>query len=164
MIRALLVSLALMTACTKTPAANSDASQPPAPPVAVTGPRVTFPDGFVVAVEIAADDELRAQGLMYRDHLKPGQGMLFFFQRDGEYPFWMKNTMIPLDIIWIDANRRVVHIKESVPPCKVDDCPSYAPNAVARYVLEIAAGESRKHSLRIGDELKFDQTEHVTPR
>ena len=138
--------------------------QPPAPPVqpvAVTGPRVIFPDGFVVRVEIAADDEMREQGLMFRDQLRPGTGMLFFFPQEGEYPFWMKNTRIPLDMIWIDANRRIAAIKHDVPPCKIDDCPSYPPKAVAKYVLEVSAGVAKQHGLKVGDVLRFEETENV---
>jgi uncharacterized membrane protein (UPF0127 family) len=140
-------------------------SSPPPPPVAETaappaqsaaaGPRVVLPDGFVVSVEIAADDELRAQGLMFRDHLEPGKGMLFVFPRDDVFSFWMKNTRIPLDMIWIDKDRRIVGMKENVPPCHVDDCPSYGPGVVARYVLEVAGGEAAKHHLKVGDSVQF---------
>ena len=156
----------LALACAKSPAA------PPAPPSAAApppvaaseGPRVIFPDGEVVRVEIAADDETRAQGLMYRSELRPGTGMLFFFPQDGEYPFWMKNTRIPLDIVWIDSARRVVHVKHDVQPCRVENCPSYAPNAIARYVLEVPAGVAKQHGIEAGDQLRFEGTEHVVVR
>ena len=123
-----------------------------------------LPDGFVVNIEIADDDQLRAQGLMYRDHLAPDAGMLFFFAREDEYPFWMKNTRIPLDIIWIDSNRRIAHVKHEVPPCRTPDCPSYPPNAKAQYVLELAGGEAAKHGLKAGDLLRFEGTENVVAR
>lgn len=156
-------------ACTKpapppapeTAPADVTASQPVA---TASGPRVIFPDGFVVNVEIAADDELRAQGLMYRDHLRPGTGMLFFFPTDGVYGFWMKNTRIPLDMIWIDANQKVAHVKFNVPPCHVRDCPSYNPGVPARYVLEVAGGEAQRHGLKTGDQLRFEQTEGIVGR
>jgi uncharacterized protein len=128
------------------------------------GPRVIFPDGWVVRVEIANDDDLRAQGLMFRDHLEPGAGMLFFFPEDGEYAFWMKNTRIPLDMIWIDADRRVAAVKFEVPPCKADPCPSYPPNARARYVLEVAGGVARQHGLKAGDVLRFEGTDGIEAR
>ncbi|HVE70888.1 MAG TPA: DUF192 domain-containing protein [Thermoanaerobaculia bacterium] len=120
------------------------------------GPRVTFPDGHLVRLEIANDGELRAQGLMYRDHLPPDRGMLFLFPEDGDYPFWMKNTRIPLDMIWIDASHRIAAVKFEVPPCKADPCPSYPPNARARYVLEVAGGVARQHGLKAGDSLRFE--------
>jgi uncharacterized membrane protein (UPF0127 family) len=161
----LVVMLALF-ACTK-PMPPANETQPPATqsaPAVATGPRVIFPDRFVVNVEVVADDDLRAQGLMYRDHLDPSAGMLFFFPEEGEYPFWMKNTRIPLDMIWIDASRHIAHVKSDVPPCVTADCPSYAPNARAKYVLEIAAGGAKRHGLKAGDALQFVGTEHVVAR
>jgi hypothetical protein len=155
------VLMLLAITCGKTP--------PPEPPaqsatVEQTGPRVIFPDGFVVRVEIAADDENRAQGLMFRDQLRPGTGMLFLFPQDGEYAFWMKNTKIPLDMIWIDSTRRIAAIAHDVPPCYIDDCPSYPPGATARYVLEVAAGVAKQHGLKVGDVLQFEQTEGFVAR
>jgi uncharacterized membrane protein (UPF0127 family) len=154
-----LVILTLLASCanpTPPPASSSAATGNAARPVAAAGPRVIFPDGFVVRVEIANDDDLRAQGLMFRDHLEPGTGMLFLFPEDGEYAFWMKNTIIPLDMVWIDSSRKVAHVKVNVPPCKVPDCPSYPPQAQARYVLEVAGGVARDHSLKAGDSLRFE--------
>ena len=129
-----------------------------------SAPRVIFPDGWAVRVEIANDGELRAQGLMFRDHLAPDAGMLFFFPEEGEYGFWMKNTRIPLDMIWIDSDRRVTAVKFEVPPCKADPCPSYPPNASARYVLEVAGGVARQHGLKAGDVLRFEGTEGIEAR
>lgn len=149
----LVLVLLLAVGCSNPQPPSAEASRPAA------GPRVTFPDGWTVAVEIANSDELRAQGLMYRDHLAPDAGMLFFFPDEGEYPFWMKNTRIPLDIIWVDSNRRVAHVKFEVPPCRSDPCPSYAPNAPARYVLEVAGGVARQHGLKAGDVLRFEGTD-----
>ncbi len=148
--------LLLAMSCSKpgpAPSPAAPASQP------ASGPRVIFPDGWTVRVEIANDDDLRAQGLMYRDHLAPDSGMLFLFAQDGEYPFWMKNTRIPLDMIWIDATQRVAAVHFEVPPCKADPCPSYPPNARARYVLEVAGNEARKHGVKAGDQLRFEATD-----
>ena len=126
-----------------------------------SGPRVIFPDKFVVSVEIAADNDARAQGLMYRDHLDPDKGMLFVFPEDVVTSFWMKNCRISLDMIWIDTNRKIVGMRENVPPCKVEDCPSYGPGVAARYVLEVGAGEAAKHKLKVGDVLQFVETDVV---
>jgi uncharacterized protein len=130
-----------------------------------TGPRVVFPDGFVVSVELAADDELRAQGLMFRDQLRPGTGMLFLFNGDEERSFWMKNTKIPLDMIWIGSDRRIVGIMENVPPCVTPVCPGYSPGPVkSRYVLEVAGGVAKQHGLKVGDPLRIDGIENVVVR
>lgn len=125
-------------------------------PAAAAGPRIVFPDGFAVSVEVAANDETRQQGLMYRDQLAENRGMIFLFTQPGEYPFWMKNTLIPLDMIWLDAAHRIVHIAHDVPPCKADPCPSYPPNAQSSYVLETAAGVAARHKLKDGDVLRYE--------
>lgn len=157
----------LFLACTQqssapTPTETTQTTQTAAP--VASGPRVVFPNGFVVSVEPVADDELRAQGLMFRDHLDPGTGMLFFFPEDGVYSFWMKNTRIPLDMIWIDAAKKIVHMKNDVPPCRIDNCPSYDPGVPARYVLEVAGGEAARNGFRVGDVLRFEGMDHIVAR
>ena len=129
-----------------------------------TLPTVTFPDGYVVRVEVAANDELRAQGLMYRDRLREAHGMIFLFARSDVYPFWMKNTLIPLDILWIDESRRVAHVKFNVPPCQADPCPNYDPGVPARYVLEVAGGVAKGHGIKTGDQLAFSGLDGITIR
>lgn len=156
-----LIAVAFLFTCAKQP--SPPAQETKTMPVQ-SGPRIVLPDGFAYSVEIANTDDLRAQGLMYRDQLKPATGMIFFFAEDGVYPFWMKNTMIPLDMIWIDANKRVAHVKSDVPPCKIENCPSYDPGVPARYVLELAAGEAAKHRLKAGDPLRFEGMDDVAVR
>lgn len=139
---------------------------PPAapPPAATSGPTITLPDGFVVHVEVAADDPTREQGLMYRDRLPDDRGMIFIFPQAGLYPFWMKNTLIPLDMIWIDGQKMAVHVAHDVPPCKADPCPSYSPNANALHVLELAAGVAGKHKVVTGSMLRFEGLDNVIVR
>ena len=165
--RAVAIAVAMLVGCAKPQTAapaQPQASGSTMEVKAEAGPRVTFPDGYVVSIEIAANDEMRAQGLMFRDQLRPATGMLFLFPKDDEYPFWMKNTRIPLDMIWLDASRRIVHIKHDVPPCRIENCPSYPPNAIARYVLEVAGGVAKEHGLKPGDVLRIDGTENVVVR
>ena len=159
------ISLLLLLAlgCGGASVSGTGAAEPPAANDA-NPPSVIFPDGFVVRVEIAANSELRAQGLMHRDALRPGTGMLFFFPGDSAYSFWMKNTRIPLDIIWIDSSKRIVDVKHDVPPCVADPCPSYHPAGPARYVLEVAGGVAREHGLKAGDDLRFANVDHVEAR
>lgn len=115
--------------------------------------QVAFKDGVRVSVEIADTDRLRQRGLMFRERLAPDEGMIFVFPASGDYPFWMKNTLIPLDMIWVDAGRRVVAIAHDVPPCEKDPCPTYPPNATALYVVEVAAGFASAHGVAVGDVL-----------
>jgi len=158
-----IATFALLAACNSR--VQDTAQTPPTGTIATqTESRVIFPDGFTVRIEIAADDATREQGLMYRDRLAEDAGMLFFFTKTDEYPFWMKNTLIPLDIIWLDEQRRIVHIGRDIPPCRAEPCVSYAPGAKARYVLEIAAGVAAKHHLAEGSVLRFEGVERVVVR
>ena len=120
---------------------------------------VVFPDGTRVAVEVAANEEARARGLMFRTQMAPNEGMVFVFDEVGFYPFWMKNTLIPLDMIWVDPKLTVVHVAPSVPPCKADPCPSYppppSPKGDALYVVEVVSGFAKRHGIEPGDVLKF---------
>lgn len=104
-------------------------------------------------VEIADNQALMQKGLMYRDYLDKNKGMLFIFEESGIYPFWMKNTLIPLDIIWIDKAEQVVYIEKRAQPCKSDICQSYNTNKDAKYVLEINAGLSSELGINLGDKL-----------
>jgi len=118
--------------------------------------RVIFPDGTKVTVEVVDTEATRERGLMFRKGLAPDAGMIFVFDAVAFYPFWMKNTLIPLDMLWLDAGARVVSIARSVPPCKADPCPSYSPDADALYVVELAAGFARQHNVKVGDVLKLE--------
>ena len=104
-------------------------------------------------IEIAKTQEEREKGLMYRSHLEENKGMLFIFQDEEIYPFWMKNTLIPLDIIWINKDLEIVEIKNNFQPCEEDSCPSYKPKQKAFYVLEINAGLAEKYGFKEGDKI-----------
>jgi uncharacterized protein len=147
--------LSCVLACAQRASTPAPATPAPAASNAVS-PRIVFPDQSAIAVEVASDDATREQGLMYRDHLAGDRGMIFLFLQAGEYPFWMKNTLIPLDMIWMDAEHRIVHIAHDVPPCKADPCPNYPPNAKASSVLELAAGVAARHHLADGNVLRFE--------
>jgi hypothetical protein len=109
------------------------------------------------SVEIADTPEERERGLMSRVALKEDGGMLFVFEKEDVYKFWMKNTLIPLDMIWIDGGGRIVFIKENVQPCKAESCESFGPGEKARYVLEINGGMTKLRGIDVGDsaEIKF---------
>jgi uncharacterized membrane protein (UPF0127 family) len=106
-------------------------------------------------VELARTDEERRQGLMFRENLGNNQGMLFIFDEERHYPFWMKNTLIPLDIIWIDKNQKVVFMRENARPCTTTECETIYPPHKALYVLEVNAGVVNEINLGLGDVLQF---------
>jgi uncharacterized membrane protein (UPF0127 family) len=105
-------------------------------------------------VEIASDEPARTRGLMFRDTLEEDRGMLFVFEREQPLAFWMKNTKIPLDIIYFDDERRLVSVA-SAPPCTTPQCPNYPSDAPARYTLELKAGTARRIGARRGDPITF---------
>ena len=108
------------------------------------------------SVEIADDDDERSRGLMFRDDMAADHGMLFIHDNEAPQSYWMKNTRIPLDILYFDNNRKLVSQQRDVPPCSLGDgCPPYPSNAPARYVLELNAGEAARLKLENGAELKF---------
>jgi hypothetical protein len=105
-------------------------------------------------VELAKTEAERERGLMRRTQMDSDKGMLFVFDSDGIYPFWMKNTLIPLDMIWLDGDGKVVYIYKNARPCEEEDeCSNIIPPDSARYVLEINAGEADRIGLKEGDEL-----------
>ena len=87
---------------------------------AETGPAVVLPSGARYRVEIASNPESRAQGLMFRESLAAGRGMLFLFPGPSVEAFWMKNCNFPIDIVWMDAGRKVIYVIAHTPPCKDD--------------------------------------------
>jgi len=105
------------------------------------------------ATEIADTPEKHARGLMFRTQIKADYGMLFVFAEEEIRSFWMKNTLIPLDMIFLNNEKQVIDLFCSVPPCRSDPCPSYTSALPARYVLEIAGGTAKRLKLKIGDKI-----------
>jgi uncharacterized membrane protein (UPF0127 family) len=115
-----------------------------------------FPSGREFSLEIAADPESRRLGYMYREHVGPGDGMLFLFESTDHHGIWMKNCKVALDIVWLDAQWRVVEIVHDLPPCPAEgDCVPVRPMRVARYVLEVAAGVAAEAGLSVGDHVEI---------
>ena len=113
-------------------------------------------DGRQYSVEIADDDRERQHGLMFRDAMEEDHGMLFIHDAQMPLAYWMKNTKIPLDILYFDNDRKLVSQQRDVPPCSLGDgCPPYPSDAPARYVLELNAGQAEKIGLKEGDVLTF---------
>lgn len=108
------------------------------------------------SVELAKDDAERARGLMFRDSMEQDHGMLFIHDAQEPQSYWMKNTKIPLDILYFDNDRKLVSQQRDVPPCSLGDaCPPYPSDAPARYVLELNAGQAERLKLQDGATLTF---------
>jgi uncharacterized protein len=103
--------------------------------------------------EIADTPEKQSRGLMFRQKIKDNYSMLFVFPEEDTRSFWMKNTLIALDIIFLNRRQQIVDIFAAVPPCYCDPCPAYTSKLPAQYVLEINGGLAKKLKLQIGDKI-----------
>jgi len=119
---------------------------------ASTGSYVTI-KGHDIEVEVVSSQEEQALGLMFRTELAANHGMLFVYNQPAPLSFWMKNTRIPLDILFFDHNLELINVSENTPPCRTPRCPGYPSTAPAQYVLEINAGLSQKWQLVAGEKL-----------
>jgi hypothetical protein len=117
---------------------------------------LTLPSGKVLQAEVMVSDEDRAMGLMFRPSLPLDRGMVFIFETADFHAIWMKNCKFPIDIVWLDEQRRVVHVAEAVPPCKAEPCPVYNPMRRASYVVELNAGQARREKAVLGARIRFD--------
>jgi len=144
---------ALASACGAAPGGSSAPAPTPAAVAAAAGPRAEMPSGAVYRLELALTPEQQALGLMYRESLPEKAGMLFVFGDADPHHFWMKNTMIPLDMIWMDESGKVLYVSANTPPCKADPCATYGPDGPARQVLEIAGGMATKEKVTVGAQL-----------
>ncbi len=106
-------------------------------------------------VELAKTKAQHERGLMYRKSMSEDRGMLFIFPESNFWSFWMKNTNIPLDIIWLDEDRKVIDMVKGARPVKIENPPSFTPVSQARYALEVNAGFAEKNNIEIGDEAVF---------
>ena len=119
---------------------------------------VTFPNGKTVLAETMLRDIDQMRGMMFRDSLAKDHGMLFVHPAEEKVPYWMYQVRIPLDIIWMDHDRRIVEISANTPACTSKssrECPSYGGHEKARYVLELAGGGVALYGLHVGDALSF---------
>lgn len=111
-------------------------------------------------VEIADTKEKRSKGLANRASLSEDEGMLFIFQSEDRYPFWMKGVNFPLDFIWIKGSQ-VVDLLENIPPAdpgqKDESLPIYAPKEAVDKVLEVKAGTISRLQIKVGDKITIEQ-------
>ena len=118
---------------------------------------LTIPNGQTIKVETMIDPKDQLRGMMFRSSMQPGHGMLFLYREAASHPHFMYQTLIPLDIIWLDADRRIVEIAASAPPCRTQasKCPTYGGGQPSKYVLELAGGMAAKYGLKAGDQIRF---------
>lgn len=162
--------------CATTTASDTATMPPPAaphpaPPVPLVSPPPTHSTllgqmlpitaeatiaGEVIQLEVARTAYEQAMGLMYRAELPDNHGMLFPFDPPRMVNFWMKNVLIPLDMVFL-KDGKVVAIAANVPPCTVIDCPLYGPKQPVDQVLELRGGRAEELNLQVGDtiDLRF---------
>jgi uncharacterized membrane protein (UPF0127 family) len=118
---------------------------------------VTLPDGQQIRAEVLVRPEEMARGMMYRDSLPKGRGMLFIHDKPALYRYWMHNVKIPLDIIFMNETHKIVEISADTPPCTSDpkDCLTYGGHELEQFVLELGGGEARRLGLLAGQSLTF---------
>ena len=149
--------LLLLVACSNG-VKHDDATVVTVPEAPRSMPKVVLGPDATVSVEVVATEPKIQKGLMYRQHLPPDDGMLFMMpgehalERDG-WPFWMHNTLIPLDLIWIDKDMKIVEIFENA---KVRDDDEVGGHVPSRYVLEVNAGYVAAHHIATGAKVRFD--------
>lgn len=154
---ALWLAILLTAGCSQSAPPPDVTAQPNAKTTRTEMPHAILPDGFVVDLELAITPQEVSDGLMYRPSLPEKRGMLFIFEADRYPAFWMKNTLIPLDLVFLDSSGTVVDIAANVPPCASDPCPTYSPKNPARAVLEIVAGAAAAHGVEPGTAVTFER-------
>jgi uncharacterized protein len=124
------------------------------PPALRTG-KVTFtnPQGTTIDVEIAENDHDRQRGLMYRTNMPADHGMIFAFDEKTNHSFWMHNTCIPLDMLYLDGDGLIVGIEENTPTLSND---TFEVGCESQYVLEVNAGWTRAHGVMAGQRAKLE--------
>lgn len=148
---ATLLGLAL---CSAFPTAAAGASRAEA----IAEHRAVCIRGVCFDAEIAVTAAERSQGLMFRETLAKTSGMLFVFPEEAVHRFWMKNTRIELDIVFIGADLKVVSIARRAQPCRKDPCDLYGPEGKVAYALEIAGGLAEANGFRTGDLVEFRES------
>ena len=122
------------------------------------GQQVYFPEsGTSLDVEIAQTPSERQRGLMYREELPIEQGMLFVFPEEDDRGFWMKNTLIPLDMIFVDSEGRIINIEEAVPEPNTseENLKTYRSDEPAKYVIEANSTFTERKNVREGDRVEI---------
>jgi uncharacterized protein len=113
-------------------------------------------NNFELIADLAITNDQQIKGLDVKDQLRENEGMLFVEKQPARYDFWMRGMKFPIDIIWLDSDRTVIHIEHNLQPCVSDlDCSLHSPDKDALYILETVAGFSQKHNVETGTHMDF---------
>lgn len=145
----LLAAVLVSCSACKTDAEKSTVGKPPVTEITIV---TAAGDRLEVIAEVVATPQRRQKGLMFREDLEDGDGMLFVFSEEKEHSFWMKNTLIPLDIMFVGGDRRVVGIVHNARPKKESSLTVGVPS---HYVLEVPGGYCGRKGVHRGDVLEF---------
>jgi uncharacterized membrane protein (UPF0127 family) len=125
-------------------------------------PQATFVDDSgeelaTITYETAITDEEKREGLMFREELRENHGMLFVYEQEAPRSFWMKNTLIPLDIIFLDSNKEIINIEKAYPEPDTADSElrRYSSDAPAQYVIEVNQNFTDRKGIKSGDRMSF---------
>ena len=114
-------------------------------------------NGVELVADIAETGDQKSKGLGVKDSLKENEAMLFPFSKEGAHAFWMNGMKFPIDIIWLDGDKKVVHIEHSLDPCVPNSpCQTYTPRDDSLYVLETVAGFAQKYNVTEGTPVEFE--------
>ncbi|MBZ5610218.1 MAG: DUF192 domain-containing protein [Acidobacteriia bacterium] len=118
---------------------------------------MTLPHGQVIKAETMITTADLRRGLMFRTSLAPDHGMLFVHPGPGNYPYWMYQILIPLDIIWMDSDHRIIQIVQNAQPCKTDpnQCTQYYCTKPTNFVLELGGGMAKTYGLALGQTIDW---------
>lgn len=118
-------------------------------------PQAVLANGVEITLELAITPDELAQGLMFRPRLPDDRGMLLIFEQERLPSIWMMNTLVALDLVYLDSTGTVVDIVTDAQPCPAEPCPRFTPNQPAKAVLEIPAGSVDRQGIAVGDRLEF---------
>jgi uncharacterized membrane protein (UPF0127 family) len=150
------VAVLILVACHQpTPPPEVIAANPRAAEVEL--PQAVLPDGATITLELAQTGEEIERGLMFRPSLPANRGMLFLFTEDRFPTFWMMNTFVALDLLYLDKDGVIVDMTINAQPCSAEPCPRFASEEPCRAVLELVAGSATEHGLSAGGRIEFDR-------
>ena len=112
-------------------------------------------NNYTLLADLSITYEQILLGLSNKSSIKENEGMLFVLNPSSRRGFWMKDMKFPIDVIWLNENKEIVHIKKSLEPC-VANCPVYYPDRESKYVLETVAGFADKQNLKVGNTVFFE--------